>query len=137
MKKGAGGGRRETRMADKRKRTKKNGTEDTRASRADAMIDPPKRDPAEERKAAGAAAPPAKKRAPRKKAAAQRVTEQQVSIEPSLEEPAVARTSTDLATSEVDRLLAGESSNPHATLGAHPASLLGESGVMIRALIPS
>jgi len=128
-------------MAEKRKRTKKNTTDETAQSRADAMIDPRKDDQTEERRSATTAAPPAKKRAPRKKAAAKRgeevAPETEVSIEPSIEETAVARTSSDLPKAELDRLLAGEHSNPHAILGAHPMSLLGENGIMIRALIPS
>ena len=137
-------------MAEKRKRTRKSTTEEP--SRADAMVERPERDSTEEQQSASAAAPPAKKRAPRKKAAAKRAPELEVSIEPSveaaasaaealaeivMEEVAVTRTSSDLPLAEVDRLLAGEHSNPHAILGAHPISLLGESGVMIRALIPS
>jgi len=51
-------------MAEKRKRTKKNGGEETRQNRADAMIDPPKPGATEERHSAVATEPPAKKRAP-------------------------------------------------------------------------
>ncbi|HMA25074.1 MAG TPA: 1,4-alpha-glucan branching protein GlgB, partial [Gemmatimonadaceae bacterium] len=38
---------------------------------------------------------------------------------------------------DLDRLLAGEHSNPHSILGAHEATIAGESGVVIRALIPN
>src|SRR4029078_7980617 len=129
---------RETRMADKRKRTKKSGNEETRQHHdASSMTDPPKVVATEERVSASALAPPPKKRAPRKRAAAKPAPEQEVGIESSVEEPTVARTSSDLPKAEIDRLLAGEQSNPHAILRAHPMSLLGESGVMIRALIPN
>jgi len=125
-------------MAEKRKRTKKSNGDDAEKRRADAMIDPPKAGATEERTSA-AAAPPAKKRAPRKKATAKQSTEaeKEVSIESTLEEEPISRTSADLPKNDIDRLLAGEHSNPHAILGAHSMSLLGESGVMIRALIPS
>src|SRR6476469_628176 len=122
-------------MAEKRKRTKKNGNEETRPTRADAMIDPPKPGVTDERKSAIVAESPAKKRSPRKKTAAKRTADSEVSIEPSVEEPTVARTSSDLPKNEIDRITAGEHANPHAILGAHPLSLLGETGVMIRALI--
>jgi len=139
-------------MADKRKRTKKATSDD--GGRAEAMIERPQHDalPAGDRQSASASTAPVKKRAPRKKAAEKRASELEVSIEPSVEVPGqqqqepmtasrveeqvVARMSSDLPASEVDRLIAGDHSNPHAILGAHPASLLGESGVMIRALIP-
>ena len=128
-------------MAEKRKRTKKNGNEETRPTRAEAMIDPPKPGATDERKSAIVAESPAKKRLPRKKTAAKRTADTEVSIEPSVEEgggePTVARTSSDLPKNEIDRITAGEHANPHAILGAHPMSLLGESGVMIRALIPN
>ena len=37
---------------------------------------------------------------------------------------------------ELDRLLAGEHANPHAILGAHPATVSGTAGVVVRTLIP-
>jgi 1,4-alpha-glucan branching enzyme len=38
---------------------------------------------------------------------------------------------------DLDRLLGGEHSNPHSILGAHAATVAGESGVVVRALIPN
>src|SRR5204862_5618337 len=38
---------------------------------------------------------------------------------------------------DLDRLLAGEHSSPHSILGAHPATLGGEAGIVVRALIPN
>ena len=37
---------------------------------------------------------------------------------------------------DLDRLLGGEHSNPHAFLGAHPTSIDGTAGVVVRALAP-
>ncbi len=36
---------------------------------------------------------------------------------------------------DLERLLAGDHSSPHSILGAHPASLADESGVIVRALV--
>src|SRR5215213_5926505 len=36
---------------------------------------------------------------------------------------------------DIDRLLAGEHSEPHSILGAHPAMVDGERGVIVRALV--
>ena len=38
---------------------------------------------------------------------------------------------------EISRLLAGEHQDPHSILGAHPATVAGEAGVIVRALIPN
>src|SRR5690348_9147692 len=38
---------------------------------------------------------------------------------------------------DLDRLLAGDHMSPHSILGAHPATVGGESGVVVRALIPN
>ncbi|MFI5230453.1 MAG: 1,4-alpha-glucan branching enzyme, partial [Gemmatimonadales bacterium] len=38
--------------------------------------------------------------------------------------------------SDVNRLLSGEHQDPHSILGAHPTTLNGEAGAVIRALIP-
>jgi 1,4-alpha-glucan branching enzyme len=38
---------------------------------------------------------------------------------------------------DLDRLLAGDHASPHSILGVHPATVDGESGVVIRALIPN
>ncbi|MEP6492019.1 MAG: 1,4-alpha-glucan branching protein GlgB [bacterium] len=38
---------------------------------------------------------------------------------------------------DLDRLLNGDHSAPHAILGAHPATVAAESGVIIRALVPN
>ncbi|MFI5243229.1 MAG: hypothetical protein ACHQRL_09485, partial [Gemmatimonadales bacterium] len=37
---------------------------------------------------------------------------------------------------EVDRLLAGDHADPHRILGAHPATVNGAAGVIIRAMHP-
>jgi 1,4-alpha-glucan branching enzyme len=61
-----------------------------------------------------------RKRSPRKKAAATAASHLP---------PAASR-------GEVNRLLAGEHSDPHSILGAHPATVRGEEGIIVRALIP-
>jgi 1,4-alpha-glucan branching enzyme len=38
---------------------------------------------------------------------------------------------------DLDRLLAADHTSPHSILGAHPATMAGEVGVVIRALIPN
>ena len=139
-------------MSEKRKRTtKKRHPDEAGNGRPEAMIERPQ-DASTDEHSASAAAPPAKKRAPRKKSAAKRAAEREVSIEASVDqsatepqpvtdnradETALAGVPSDLRSAEVERLLAGEHSNPHAILGAHATSLLGESGVTVRALIPS
>jgi 1,4-alpha-glucan branching enzyme len=53
--------------------------------------------------------------------------------------PAVAAGSHTLpavSAPELDRLLGGDHANPHSILGAHPVTLDGVSGVIVRALIP-
>jgi 1,4-alpha-glucan branching enzyme len=64
------------------------------------------------------------KRAPRKKAAktATAVVDEALSTEPRRD--------------DVAQLLAGELSNPHSILGAHPETVDGTSGVIIRAMAP-
>ena len=79
-------------------------------------------------KSASAAESPAKPRAPRKKKSDVIAAPSAASASSGL--PAVPR-------AELNRLLAGEHSEPHSILGAHPAKLAGESGVVIRALIPN
>jgi 1,4-alpha-glucan branching enzyme len=74
-------------------------------------------------KATEATAPP-KKRTPRKKAAPEAIAGATRSVPPVTHE-------------DVQRLMAGEHSQPHAILGVHPATLDGEEGVVIRALIPN
>ena len=48
--------------------------------------------------------------------------------------PSAALAGVDLA--EVDRLLAGDHADPHRILGAHPATVNGAAGVIIRAMHP-
>ncbi|HTE44925.1 MAG TPA: hypothetical protein VK636_06755, partial [Gemmatimonadaceae bacterium] len=38
---------------------------------------------------------------------------------------------------DLERLISGGHSAPHSILGAHPAEVNGESGVIIRALVPN
>jgi 1,4-alpha-glucan branching enzyme len=49
----------------------------------------------------------------------------------------MAETNPPTSGADLDRLLAGEHSNPHSILGAHEATIAGETGVVIRALIPN
>ena len=55
--------------------------------------------------------------------------------EPLVEEEAVAPAAA--VPYEFELLLAGESSSPHSILGAHPATMGSETGVVIRAMIPN
>jgi 1,4-alpha-glucan branching enzyme len=71
-------------------------------------------------------AAPAKPRPPRKKKS-QAIAG---NAEPT---PGFAAVSRD----DLARLLGGEHSNPHSILGAHPATVAGEPGVVIRALVPN
>jgi 1,4-alpha-glucan branching enzyme len=73
---------------------------------------------AEKKKTAGATAT---KRAPRKKKAA----------------PVVEDGLPPVPAGDLERLLAGEHAGPHAYLGAHPAKVNREDGVVVRALIPN
>src|SRR5215216_4458081 len=94
---------------------------------------PPTGDPPEKegrasrspRSAKSTAAAP-KKRAPRKNKA--EVSAQSTTLEP---------TSATGSQHDIPRLLAGEHSEPHSILGAHPTTIDGEPGVVVRALIPS
>src|SRR5690242_7897588 len=45
-------------------------------------------------------------------------------------------TSKPLSRAEVDRLLRGEHPDPHSILGAHPARVSDEAGVIVRAMMP-
>ncbi len=67
-----------------------------------------------------------KRRVPRKKAAAK-------TIAPEITNAGLP----PIPRGELDRLLAGEYAEPHAILGTHPATVNGEAGVVIRALMPS
>ena len=91
---------------------------------------PPKDEPPKKKgratrvpRTAKSASAPAKPRAPRKK-----------------KSDTIAASTSGLPSiprADLDRLLAGEHSNPHSILGAHPADVAGEPGVVIRALIPN
>src|SRR5436190_17809682 len=96
---------------------------------------PPKNDPPKKkatrasrspRAAKSTSAPEKKPRAPRKKKV--HAVAGAAPAMPSL--PSIPR-------ADLDRLLAGEHSSPHSILGAHPATLGGEAGIVVRALIPN
>jgi len=89
------------------------------------------RAPRTPRVAKSTSAPEKKPRAPRKKkAAAIPATEIVTSVASESSLPTIPR-------ADLDRLLTGEHSSPHSILGAHPATLGVESGIVVRALIPN
>jgi 1,4-alpha-glucan branching enzyme len=55
---------------------------------------------------------------------------------PSATRSAVPAALTGVDLAEVDRLLAGDHADPHRILGAHPATVNGAAGVIIRAMHP-
>jgi 1,4-alpha-glucan branching enzyme len=95
--------------------------------------DPPKKEAGRAsrtpRTAKSTSAPEKKPRAPRKKKAAPA---------PAIAELAPATSGLPaIPRADLERLLAGDHSSPHSILGAHPATVGGENGVVVRALIPN
>ncbi|HXT16756.1 MAG TPA: 1,4-alpha-glucan branching protein GlgB [Gemmatimonadaceae bacterium] len=75
----------------------------------------------------------AKPRAPRKKAAPRKSAAKKAVAAVAAPE----RAATEISRADIERLINGDHASPHSFLGAHPLTLFGEQGAVVRTLAPN